>query len=790
MNVPPADVTLPTSFAGLATSRRWVAWQQEDRLDGKTTKVPYSPGGGKARADDPRTWGTHEAAEARAAQLAKPYGLGGVGIELGGADNGRWLAGADLDTCRDPETGLVEPWALAVVERLGTYAEISPSETGMKAFFLFDPAAVPELRAAMGTQHGKTFKHGGGEHPRAIELHISNRYFAVTGEHLAGTPGELRPVPLDALLWLLREAGPALARGPRDDFAARIARAAERNPMLARRWGGDWSGLNDASGSGRAMALGTALRRAGFDYADMRQALHDHPDTRDWADAKGEANGAREMKRVWQAAGREGVPIPGETKRPLYRDLPPTIFFPLDALGALKPAAEAIHTLTQAPIAICAQSVLAAATLAIQAHRDVELPGVGIRPLTAIFISVADSGERKSAVDRHALRPVNRYEEGLRHNHKAALLAYRNALDAWEDARAKALKGAKGDASTARAALNQLGPEPKAPPSPMFVVADPTPEGLILHLAAGRPWGGVFTAEAGLLIGGHAFNDETKMRTGALLNVLWDGEAIRRQRAGTGAHFLPGRRCSVHLMMQHNVAAKLFGDTTLAGIGTLARTLLVAPESTAGTRLWRESDGSAEHVLLGYTARLGDYLARIPRYADEDGEVLNPLPLTLHADARRMWTAFHDAVERALQPEGKLAGIRAFASKMPEHAGRLAGILAAYAEPDGIEIGPDAMANGIALTQHYAAELGRLMDAATVNPDLTLAARLLTWWQARPNPRLHLAAIYQRGLNAIGDAATARRIVTVLQEHGYVSRLPEGTKLDGSPRRDAWELVP
>ncbi len=305
---------------------RWVAWQEEDRPGAKPgdnpTKVPYAPDGEKARADDPRTWGTRAAAEQRAALLPKPYGLGGIGIELGGADDGRWLAGVDLDTCRDPETGRIEQWALAVLEQLDpTYVEVSPSGTGIKVFCLLDPADVPALRGAMGTMHGKQFKRDGGEHPPAIELHISHRYFAVTGDYLAGTPGELRPVPLDALLWLVREAGPAFVREGRNgaprsdegawqesgDLPARIARAATFNPTLARRWGGDWTGLNDASASGRAMALGAAMRRAGFTFEEMRQALHLHPDTREWADAKGEANGARELWRVWEAAGRDGA---------------------------------------------------------------------------------------------------------------------------------------------------------------------------------------------------------------------------------------------------------------------------------------------------------------------------------------------------------------------------------------------------------------------------------------------------------------------------------------------------
>ena len=53
-------------------------------------------------------------------------------------------------------------------------------------------------------------------------------------------------------------------------------------------------------------------------------------------------------------------------KRPLFRELPSATPYPVDALGPLKPAAEAIHLLTQAPVELCAQSVMAAATLAIQ----------------------------------------------------------------------------------------------------------------------------------------------------------------------------------------------------------------------------------------------------------------------------------------------------------------------------------------------------------------------------------------------------------------------------------------
>jgi hypothetical protein len=322
-----------------------------------------------------------------------------------------------------------------------------------------------------------------------------------------------------------------------------------------------------------------------------------------------------------------------DQKRPLYRELPPALDFPIDALGPLRRAAEAIQEFTQAPPAICAQSVMAGATLAAQAHYDVELPGPGIRPLTGIFSSVAGSGDRKSSVDRLATRPILQAEERFRRENQSAMEAYANDKEAWEAARQKAKK--KGSRAEIRAALSEIGPEPKPPPSPMLLVADPRPEALVLQMSQGRPWAGVFTAEAGLLIGGAAFNDETRMRTGALLNVLWDGEPIRRTRVGTGTHFLPGRRCSVHLMMQPNVAAQLFGDSTLDGIGTLARTLLVAPESTAGTRLWREPGMGAHWGLRGYESRLEALLSRQPRCVRDNPDVLDPIALDAGSGSSR-----------------------------------------------------------------------------------------------------------------------------------------------------------
>src|SRR5262247_1732200 len=77
---------------------------------------------------------------------------------------------------------------------------------------------------------------------------------------------------------------------------------------------------------------------------------------------------------------RDRVP---ERPRPLFREIPAGEAFPVNSLGPLLAgAAEAIHDKIQAPLSLCAQGVLATATLAVQGQRNVMLPYGASRPLS------------------------------------------------------------------------------------------------------------------------------------------------------------------------------------------------------------------------------------------------------------------------------------------------------------------------------------------------------------------------------------------------------------------------
>ena len=92
----------------------------------KSTKVPYCATNPKSKAatDNPATWATFDAA-----LLAFKAGhADGIGLALRDIDLGVF----DVDHCRDPQTGDLQPEARDLVDQANSYTEITPSDTGLR----------------------------------------------------------------------------------------------------------------------------------------------------------------------------------------------------------------------------------------------------------------------------------------------------------------------------------------------------------------------------------------------------------------------------------------------------------------------------------------------------------------------------------------------------------------------------------------------------------------------------------------------------------------------------------
>src|SRR6516165_1388546 len=102
-----------------------------------------------------------------------------------------------------------------------------------------------------------------------------------------------------------------------------------------------------------------------------------------------ELNGAQPPPNQPSGNGKNGAN--GDTPRPLYLKISASEPYPVKALGpVLGPAAQAIHDIVRAPLAICAQSVLGAAAFVAQTFVNVRLPipGAPIRPVSLYLLTI------------------------------------------------------------------------------------------------------------------------------------------------------------------------------------------------------------------------------------------------------------------------------------------------------------------------------------------------------------------------------------------------------------------
>ena len=154
------EITLiPENIPEELTERsQWVCWRYEER-DDDTTKVPYTVTGYRASSTNPDDWSSF-------GDVLAAYELGnydGIGFVFSEDDP---YAGIDLDKCRDPETGDVEPWAREILKRVcDGHVEISPSGTGIH---IIVEATVRD----------------GGMRRGPIEMYSRDRFFTITGVSL------------------------------------------------------------------------------------------------------------------------------------------------------------------------------------------------------------------------------------------------------------------------------------------------------------------------------------------------------------------------------------------------------------------------------------------------------------------------------------------------------------------------------------------------------------------------------------------------------------------------------
>jgi Protein of unknown function (DUF3987) len=486
----------------------------------------------------------------------------------------------------------------------------------------------------------------------------------------------------------------------------------------------------------------------------------------------------------------QGIPSRTESPisepEPLRRPLPPAEPYPLQALGnILGAAARRICDVLCVPEAMAGQSILAAASLAVQAHADIEIDGRR-EQLSLWLMTVGESGERKSACDQQALRMHREHERTALEAYAHQKVDYDIEMKAYDAATKSATKGEDQDAI--HHALVQLGAAPQVPLLPLLMVGNPTVEAIHIQLVAGLPNIGLFHDDAGEFLGGYSMGKDHRLKTAAGLSRLWDAGEFDRIRKGDGGSKYYGKRLALHLMMQPVIAEMVLSDIILTGQGFLARCLLSWPNSTIGHRPYVETNLNNDAAMLRFWERMSALLSIPPTMRHDRRNELEPRSLSLSADAKRRWIDVHDAIEKDMGDCGEWVSVRPWASKAAAQVLRIAGVLTLTEQPNSGVIDIDQIDRAAILVNHHLTEAVRIVGTHSVPKSIRDAERLLDWCHQNKIALLCSADAMRLGPNSIRSKGDFDKAMEELESSEWVEQVGGGATIDGKHRKRVWAV--
>jgi hypothetical protein len=352
--------------------------------------------------------------------------------------------------------------------------------------------------------------------------------------------------------------------------------------------------------------------------------------------------------------------------------------YPLEYLPQLiQTAVNEVSAFSKAPISLIANCILPVISTVTQGLADVRRAEKLTGPISTFHFTIAESGERKSFINRFFTPVIKRYQTMKTDWMKEDINTYKAAHSAWEAKKNGKLDkirqmSKKGeDVSGLEAELDELEQNmPETPKLPKYLLTDFTQEKLAGSLAQDWPSSALISPEGGIILGSFAMNNDSIMRFLSFVNTLWDGDAILIGRKGSGEILVDGVRFTIGIQTQEETFEKFMdraGDLA-RGIGFFARCLFAYPNSNQGRRLF--SDQDSWEGLEAFETRVIQILSlQLPL---TDTGRLKPALFDLAPDAKAAWIDFHDKIELQLTKNGKYFNVRDAASKVAENAVRMA----------------------------------------------------------------------------------------------------------------------
>ncbi|WP_231451892.1 YfjI family protein [Escherichia coli] len=453
--------------------------------------------------------------------------------------------------------------------------------------------------------------------------------------------------------------------------------------------------------------------------------------------------------------------------------------FPLSSLPPLiRDAVIEAQQITQAPLGLVAASALGAVSLVCQNLIDVCRLNTLRGPVSLFLLTLAESGERKTAVDKLLMEPLYQQEMLLYSRHKNELTTWKNKeelLKAQKKALLSKLNKELRKGADESETLRQLEALQKnrgeKPVRYKFIFNDATTAAIKDQLCGQWRSVGIMSDEAGIIFDGYTLSELP------FINKMWDGSVLSVDRKNEPEQMIENARMTLSLMVQPGLFDRYMErkGSVARDSGFLARCLISKPATTQGKRF---INGAV--TPGGSLTAFHERLMELARGSIEKSSKDERYCLHFSPEAQKIFIDHYNVLEQDLSPSGplSLSQFRGHVSKKTENIARIAALLQYFSQGEG-KISADIMTSAVVISSWYTDEYKKLF-ALPDESELQLqdARELLDWLieecRGECPPRVRKNYILQCGPGRFRNRKKLNVLLNILASQLRLSVVQEG----------------
>lgn len=328
-------------------------------------------------------------------------------------------------------------------------------------------------------------------------------------------------------------------------------------------------------------------------------------------------------------------------------------------------------------------AALSAMAVACQGVVDVAFPNGNVVPTSLNLLTIAETGERKTALENWFFKPIRQFQAAQKNESEQLQREYQRRLKNWHSAeRALTKKWTKAfeneepteEIEQRQAELDDNKPQP--PRNYQLIYENVTPIALAYGLHENIPLACLLSSEAGNILEGKAMEDLP------MLNNIWSGSSLDITRRSSPSFTLDAPRLTMALMAQPKVIERFLekrGEEAMDN-GFLSRLIVIKPTSLIGTR---EGKGRAvdKAIMENFNGRVNELLEESFNILKNKGRQRRVLEFT--PSAKEYWQQLQLGVEQAMIEHGPYYHARGHGSKLMDNVTRVAAIIHAFEGYEG-----------------------------------------------------------------------------------------------------------